>query len=163
MDRLICDLLEYGRLAHVPLPLGAISLEEPLRRVLADLTAEIKVVRANSTALEAILSNLLSNALKFVPAGTKPHLRVRAEETERTVRLSVEDNGIGIDPKYQDRVFRVFERLQNTDQYPGTGIGLAIVQKAAQRLNASVGVESTLGEGSRFWIDLPKGGAEAAS
>jgi PAS domain S-box-containing protein len=174
MDRLICDLLEYGRLAHVPLPLGAINLQEPLRRVLGDLQAEIQakhadievemplpVVWANGSALEAILSNLLSNALKFVRPGAKPRIRVAAKETQETVHLSVEDNGMGIDPKYQDRVFRVFERLHNTDQYPGTGIGLAIVHKAAQRLNATVGLQSTLGQGSTFWVDLPRANPKA--
>jgi PAS domain S-box-containing protein len=169
MDRLICDLLDYGRLAHMPLPLSKVPIEQPLNRVLGDLNSEIEsthakveiakplpAVWANSTALEAILANLVSNALKFVPPQQPPRIRIRTHEEDGIVRLCVEDNGIGIDPKYQDRVFRVFERLHKTDDYPGTGIGLAIVQKAAQRMNATVGVESTLGQGSTFWVDLPK-------
>jgi PAS domain S-box-containing protein len=169
MDRLICDLLEYGQLAHMPLPLGRVPIEQPLHRVLGDLNSEIEskhaqleitkplpAVWANNTALEAILANLLSNALKFVRPKQLPRIRIRTHELDGVVRLCVEDNGIGIDPKYQDRVFRVFERLHKTDDYPGTGIGLAIVQKAAQRMNATVGVESVLGQGSTFWVDLPK-------
>jgi PAS domain S-box-containing protein len=169
MDRLICDLLEYGRLAHMPLPLSKVPIDQPLHRVLGDLNPEIQskhaeveiakplpAVWANTTALEAILSNLVSNALKFVHPEQPPRIRIRTREEDGVVRLCVEDNGIGIEPKYQDRVFRVFERLHKTDDYPGTGIGLAIVQKAAQRMNASVGVESTLGQGSTFWVDLPK-------
>jgi len=176
MDRLISDLLEYGRLAHVPLPLGPVKLDEPLRRAISDLSPEIKakhadiqiesplpVVWANTIALEAILSNLISNAVKFVRPDTKPRVRIWAEDKGDVVRVSVEDNGIGIEPKYQDRVFRVFERLHTTDQYPGTGIGLAIVQKAAQRINASVGLRSTPGQGSTFWVDLPKPPSEPAT
>jgi PAS domain S-box-containing protein len=176
MDRLICDLLDYGRLAHVALPTGPVKLDETLRRVLGDLSADIKakrasmdvqsplpVVWANNTAIEAILSNLISNAVKFVPAGAQPRVHIWAEDKGDTVRLSVEDNGIGIEPKYQDRVFRVFERLHNTEQYPGTGIGLAIVQKAAERINAAVDLRSTVGQGSTFWVDLPKPPSEDAT
>jgi PAS domain S-box-containing protein len=169
MDRLIYDLLEYGRLAHMPLPLSKVPIEQPLRRVLGDLNSEIESkhaqveiakplpeVWANNAALEAILMNLVSNALKFVRPEQSPRIRIRTREQDGVVRLCVEDNGIGIDPKYQDRVFRVFERLHKSDDYPGTGIGLAIVQKAAQRMNAAVGVQSILGQGSIFWVDLPK-------
>lgn len=79
-----------------------------------------------------------------------------ANEKDRTIRLWVEDNGIGIAPKHQKRIFRVFERLHGIESYPGTGIGLAIVQKAADRMGSQVGVESQLGQGSRFWINLRK-------
>jgi PAS domain S-box-containing protein len=173
MDRLICDLLEYGRLAHMPLPLSNVSTEQPVRRVLADFgpeittrEAEVQVpdrwpaVRANTTALETILAHLVSNALKFVQPNQPPRIRIQAHAKDGTVRLSVEDNGIGIDPRYQDRVFRVFERLHKTDEYPGTGIGLAIVHKAAERIDATVGLRSTPGQGSTFWVDLQKPGPD---
>ena len=169
MDRLICDLLEYGRLAHMPLPLSNVSIVQSIKRVLSDFGTEIKtkqaevqvaeqlpLVRANTTALETILAHLVSNALKFVPPNRPPRIRIQAHEEDGIVRLSVEDNGIGIDPRYQDRVFRVFERLHKTDEYPGTGIGLAIVHKAAERIDATVGLRSTVGQGSTFWVDLPK-------
>lgn len=80
-----------------------------------------------------------------------------ALEQDRTIRLWVEDNGIGIAPEHQKRIFRVFERLHGIESYPGTGIGLAIVQKAVDRMGGQVGVESQLGQGSRFWIQLRKG------
>ncbi len=169
MDRLIHDLLEYGRLGHAPLPIAAISAEDSVNHVLADLGGEIEaksaqitverplpVVAANTTALDAIFSNLLSNALKFVPPGVSPRVRVRAEERDGMVRLIVEDKGIGIDPKYIDRVFRVFERLEKPDAYPGTGIGLAIVHKAVERMHGEVGVSSLPGQGTVFWVELPK-------
>jgi PAS domain S-box-containing protein len=169
MDELIRDLLEYGRLCHAVMPLDKVELAAPVKRVLGALQqeinethAEVEVhasaspVLANPMALEAIVSNLVMNSLKFVAPGATPKVQVLAEEYDGMVRLSVQDNGIGIDPKYQDKVFRVFERLHGTEGYPGTGIGLAIVQKAAQRMHAKVGVESTLGKGSTFWVELPK-------
>lgn len=169
MDELICDLLEYGRLCHTNLPLGKVRLAEPVQRVLGALDNEIKAkqadvrveaespaVLANPAALEAILSNFLTNSLKFVAPGAQPKVLIRTHDYDGVVRLSVEDQGIGIDPKYQDRVFRVFERLHGTERYPGTGIGLAIVQKAAQRIHATVGLQSIVGQGSTFWVELPK-------
>jgi signal transduction histidine kinase len=83
-----------------------------------------------------------------------PVVRLRAERRGRAVRLWVIDNGIGIAPDHQERIFKVFERLNNAAEYPGTGIGLALVRKAADRMGGSVGVESEFGHGSRFWIDL---------
>jgi len=77
------------------------------------------------------------------------------------IRLWVEDNGIGIAPEHQKRIFRVFERLHGIESYPGTGIGLAIVKKGADRMGGQVGVESQLGQGSRFWIQLRKHDANA--
>jgi len=72
------------------------------------------------------------------------------------VRLWFEDNGIGISPEYQKRIFNVFERLHGVEAYPGTGIGLAIVRKGIEFLGGRVGVESILSQGSKFWIELPK-------
>ena len=169
MDQLIFDLLEYGRLCHTALPLGRVPLEEPIQRALGALQediaarrAEVRVdsglpaVWANAAALETILTNLLSNSLKFVAPGLRPSVRICSHEHDGVVRLSVEDQGIGIDERYQDRVFRIFERLHGSEQYPGTGIGLAIVQKAAQRIHAKVGLHSAVGRGSTFWVELRK-------
>jgi signal transduction histidine kinase len=102
-----------------------------------------------------VLANLLSNALKFVAPGITPRVRLWAEERPELVRLWVEDNGIGIAPEHHERVFRVFERLNGRD-YSGTGIGLSIVRKGIERMGGRVGLESTPGQGSRFWIELLK-------
>lgn len=87
-------------------------------------------------------------------AGAAPAVRVRAERRAGRVRVWVEDDGIGIAPEHDARIFRVFERLHGSEAYPGTGIGLAIVKKAVERLGGEVGVESAPGQGSRFWNDL---------
>ena len=91
-------------------------------------------------------------------------MQVRAEAAGERVRVSVEDHGIGIAPQHQERVFRAFERLHGIEAFPGTGMGLAIVRKGVERLGGHVGLESTEGRGSRFWVDLPRfgGGMTAA-
>ena len=101
--------------------------------------------------------NLLSNAIKFVAPGIEPRVTVRAEQRSGVVRLWVEDNGIGIASAYYDRIFGAFERLNRMEDYAGTGIGLAIVQRGVERMGGHCGVESVPGEGSRFWIDLSAG------
>jgi len=108
--------------------------------------------------LVQVVSNLLLNAVKFVSPGVKPKVRIGAETRVKWVRLWVEDNGIGIAPEHHDRIFNVFERLHGIETYPGTGIGLAIVRKGIQRLGGQVGLESAPGQGSKFWIELAKGG-----
>jgi signal transduction histidine kinase len=113
--------------------------------------------------LRQILTNLIGNALKFVPPGEPPHIRVFAEPVgidgaarPRRVRLVVEDNGIGIAPEHRDRIFRVFERLHAESEYPGTGIGLAIVRRGSARLGGFSGTEARPDgqRGSRFWVEF---------
>ena len=106
--------------------------------------------------LGQVVGNLVSNAIKFIPKGVAPQVRIRAEDQGEFVRLWVEDNGIGIAPEHQQRIFRIFERLHGVETYPGTGIGLAIVQKGVDRLGGRVGLESAEGAGSKFWIELKK-------
>jgi signal transduction histidine kinase len=100
------------------------------------------------------LENYLSSAVKFVARGVSPKVRVRAERRGSRVRLWVEDNGIGVPPEYRDRIFRLFERLHTVQEYPGTGVGLAIVHRAADRRGGGIGVEGEPGKGRRFWIEL---------
>ena len=101
------------------------------------------------------MSNLLTNAIKFVAPGKLPRVRVWSEKRSGEVRIWVEDDGVGIDPKYHHRLFRMFERIHPDSDYHGTGVGLAVVRKAAERMNGTVGVESDGKHGSRFWIQLP--------
>jgi signal transduction histidine kinase len=97
----------------------------------------------------------MSNAVKFVSPGTRPRVVVSAERQGGVVRLCIADNGIGVPREYQGRLFNMFERLHPHLNYEGTGIGLAIVRKAVERMNGKVGMHSLDGGGSCFWLELP--------
>jgi signal transduction histidine kinase len=169
MDLLIHGLLEYGRLGHEQFPVEAIESGVVLDKVLGLLKGEIArrqaevriqgewpAVVGNEKLFEIVLFSLVSNALKFVAAGNAPEIKIRSEAHENVVRFSVEDNGIGIAPEYLHKVFRIFERLHAKDSYAGTGIGLAIATKAAERMGGRLGAESKLNQGSEFWIELAR-------
>jgi signal transduction histidine kinase len=111
-------------------------------------------VLAHRATLTQVFANLISNALKFTPKGQAPQIRIWAERDDKITRIHVEDKGIGIAPEHQERIFKVFERLHGSEAYPGTGIGLAIVRKGIERMGGHFGVESKVGLGSRFWIEL---------
>lgn len=167
LDALIHDLLAYSRIAQVAIVLDDVSLQSSVdwalqqlrpeiaaKQAVVDVAGPLPKVRGDRTVLDQVLLNLISNALKFVPPGTAPHVRIAAADHQGRVRLEVRDNGIGIPETYHARIFRVFERLQQARDFPGTGVGLAIVATAAERLGGRVGVESTPGQGSTFWIEL---------
>jgi two-component system, chemotaxis family, CheB/CheR fusion protein len=169
MDALINDVLTYSRLLRTEITLVSISLDDLVRHVidvfpqLRENGAEIVIegrlpkVLAHEAGLTQCVSNLLSNAVKFVAPGVTARARVRAEEIEGDVRLWIDDNGIGIDPQNHDRIWNIFTRVVRDRDYTGTGIGLAIVRKSVERMNGTVGLESTPGGGSKFWLRLPKG------
>jgi signal transduction histidine kinase len=169
MDGLILDLLAYSRLTRADLRLGPVPLSAALESARSQLESDIAaknatimtgpalpVLQADRVTLVQILSNLLSNAIKFVAPGVDPTVEVRAEEMDGVVRVWVEDNGIGIDVRHAERVFKMFERLHGMEAYSGTGVGLAIVRKAVERMGGRVGVQSETGSGSRFWFELAK-------
>jgi len=142
LDKLVTEIVEqYPQFQEVP---GAIHVEHPLPRV-----------RGNRALLTQVISNLLGNAVKFVPRDKEPRSIVRAETRDDKIRLWVEDNGIGIASEHREKIFGLFQRLHRPDEYAGTGVGLAIVKKAVERMGGTVGVESEPGHGSRFWIELP--------
>ena len=169
MDRLIQDLLAYGRLAYRSSSPANLDLDRQFKQVLNILANDIRAcnaavqvvqplpkVRADPGILEMILTQLLKNALVFVAPGVEPQIQIRAEHAAPgMVRIFVQDNGLGVAAEHHDRIFRVFERLQPEDVNKSTGIGLAIVRKGAERMGGAAGVESKLGAGSRFWVDLP--------
>lgn len=171
MDRLVQDVLNYSRvmrtdLKFTPVPLGPLvqSIVEtyPLfasDRATVEIRGELPVVLGNEAMLTQVFSNLLGNAVKFVAPGVKPHVRVWAEVAAGRATVFVADNGIGIAPDQQARIFELFQQVDKT--YGGTGIGLAIVKKAVERLNGRLGLTSTAGEGSTFWIELPSAPASA--
>jgi signal transduction histidine kinase len=168
MEELMRDLLNYGLVAHASTTFQKVDLQREFEAIRMDLQPELEAKRgaletkndagevvANPVLLHQVLLNLTSNALKFVPPQTAPQVRLSTERRRNCVRISVEDNGIGIPAKYRDRIFGLFERLDSDNEYPGTGVGLAIVQKAVERMGGKVGVESEPGKGSCFWVELP--------
>ena len=167
MDKLLLDLLTYGRLTHVEVTAVPLSLEGSVAKVLDELHAQIQdrnavvevqgalpTVLGNPALLNHVLINLLDNALKFVAPEKTPRILIQARRREGHVRLSITDNGIGIAPAYQGKIFDLFVRLHKPAAYPGTGIGLAVVKKAMERMMGKVGLESIPGEGSRFWLEF---------
>jgi PAS domain S-box-containing protein len=167
LDRLVDDLLTYSRLSRSELKFVNADLEKAVKSVQTSLALEIThreaaiftgpllPVLAYPPTLHLVITNLISNALKFTKAGERPQIRIWSELREGFIRLWVENNGIGISPENTAKIFGVFERLHPMDKYPGTGIGLAIVHKGVERMGGRVGVESEPGKGSRFWIELP--------
>jgi PAS domain S-box-containing protein len=168
MDLLVHDLLIYSRLGHTALDLERVSLHEAVLDALGQLEEDLKKrgavvdvkeplpdVRAHATTLTQVLANLIGNAAKFVVPDVKPRVKIWAERDGESVTLWVKDNGIGISPENQTRIFRVFERLHGSDEFPGTGLGLAIVRKGVERMGGQIGLESEFGKGSSFSVRLP--------
>ncbi|MBW4450351.1 MAG: response regulator [Spirirestis rafaelensis WJT71-NPBG6] len=167
LDRLIQDLLQYSQISRAKLQLEPVNLSAVIAEALSQLNAELRqtnaqvtvveplpVVWGNHSVLLQVMVNLVLNAIKFIDANLEPQVRIWAETQPKFVRLWVQDNGIGIPPEKHKQIFRVFERLHGEETYPGTGVGLAIVRKAVERMGGKVGVESQVDSGSRFWVNL---------
>ncbi len=172
MEELIQDLLAYSRIGRTQMEIRPVALDaivedavSSLSATIGDAHAAIKIdkplpaVLGNRPIVQQVIANLITNAVKFVKPETTPEIRIYAEPRGAAVRLWVEDNEIGINPEHHQRIFKVFERLHGVESYPGTGIGLAIVRKAIERMGGQTGLESAVGQGSRFWIELPQGAA----
>jgi PAS domain S-box-containing protein len=172
MKQLIEDLLAYSRVGTKSRDFKAVELDKPLARALANLRAAIgdsgatvtsdplPVLPVDEGQLAQVFQNLVGNALKF-RSSAAPRVHVSSLEKGDEWEIAVRDNGIGIEPQYFERIFMVFQRLHNKGDYPGTGIGLAIVKKVVERHGGRVRVQSQPGEGSAFIITLPKQRMEA--
>jgi len=169
MDHLINDLLAYSRLghravAHHPVRLGSLlaQVNTNLAGRIADTGARVTIpddlpeIMGDRTLLNGVFANLLDNALTYHRSGVPLRVEVTCQTEAEEVILRVTDNGIGIPPESQEKIFDLFQRLHDEDEFPGTGIGLAVVKKSVELLGGRVWVESKVGSGSTFAVHLPR-------
>jgi signal transduction histidine kinase len=164
MDQLIQDALIFGQMTpenFVLKPVNILNLVHEVSKIHPDLSeANVEItfdrpmppVLAHESALFQCVSNLLSNAVKFTPGGIKPAVKIYSTFAEGRVRVFFRDNGIGIAAENQNRVFDLFHRVSHSSE--GTGVGLAVVKRAVEKMGGSVGVESELAKGSTFWMEF---------
>lgn len=167
MQKLIEDLLKFSRVSTQGRPFERVDLADVANRVVVDLEAQVEdagarvevgelpVITADPLQMQQLLQNLISNALKFRREGVPPVVRVTAEPDGGNIQLKVADNGIGFESRYAARIFRIFERLHGRTEYPGTGIGLALCRKIADRHGGSIEAQSEPGQGATFIVTLP--------
>jgi PAS domain S-box-containing protein len=166
MNALINDLLEFSRITSRGKPFVSTDMNAVLDEVLKSLSIMIQennatvdvgvlpVVSVDGSQMALVFQNLITNAIKFHDAHT-PIVSIDAAREGNEWVFSVRDNGIGIDPEYHEKIFEIFKRLQSKDQYPGTGIGLAICKRVIDRHNGRIWVESEIGQGSTFYFSIP--------
>lgn len=167
MDHLVRDVLGYAEISGGPAETEPVDLDAVVAHVVSHyphvasarvrVESPLGVVAGQESLLVQVVSNLLDNAVKFVPEGRAPEVEIRSERRpDGVLRVLVQDNGVGVPREHWARIFLPFERLGGTEGRPGTGIGLAIVKKAVERLGGRVGVESEPDRGSVFWFELPE-------
>jgi PAS domain S-box-containing protein len=167
MERLIRDILSYSQASRLNVRLQPVCLNALVADIVRQypeldasrgdfsVSPTLPSVLGHEPSLGQAISNLLNNAVKFIHPGVKPNVEITADRTEGQVKLRIKDNGIGIKPDEQGRLFSMFERIPTQEKYEGNGIGLAIVRKAIERMGGQVGLESDGVHGSTFWILLP--------
>lgn len=169
MNTLIEDLLAYSRMERKELHHTSINLKSLIDNLVNQRTHDIEkcsinlridvpfqTIESDTETLRQVLTNYLDNAIKYSKKDTSGTVTIGGSEDSDYWTLWIKDDGIGFDPKYLDRIFDIFQRLHRVEEYPGTGIGLAIVRKAVERINGRVRANSSLGKGSTFYLDIPK-------
>jgi light-regulated signal transduction histidine kinase (bacteriophytochrome) len=166
MQDLIKDLLAYSRVTSKGKEFKEIKMEETLEQALVNLKVSIEendafithdplpIIYGDSSQMIQLLQNLIGNAIKY-RSEESPQIHISAQKEHKQWLFSVKDNGIGIDPQYADRIFKIFQRLHKRDEFEGTGIGLAIAQKIVHRHGGEIWAESELGKGSTLDFTLP--------
>jgi len=168
MTLLIEDLLRYSRLGLASLEIEPLKLDDVLSAILETRTDELQeggvvvevpddlpAVHGSPALLTQIFDNLLGNALRYHRPGVPPKISIGWSQQEDRVAVTVSDNGIGIPVEFQEKVFDIFQRFHSDEEYPGTGIGFAMVQKAVEMLGGAVSLHSTVDQGSTFTVQLP--------
>ncbi|HKQ36495.1 MAG TPA: HAMP domain-containing sensor histidine kinase [Verrucomicrobiae bacterium] len=167
LDLLVREVLAYTKVAKGEIrlqPVTVATLFDDVLRGYPEFTEKAAItvdqplpsVIAHEGYLTQCISNILGNAIKFVAPGVRPAVHVWAEAADNKVRLKFQDNGIGIAPEHRQRIFQLFGRVHSESAFPGTGIGLAVVKKAVERMGGTVGFESEPERGSCFWLELRK-------
>jgi light-regulated signal transduction histidine kinase (bacteriophytochrome) len=168
MGDLINGLLAFSRVQTRTASLEMVNCEEVLGWALSNLQASIEEARVvvthdplpevmgDATQLMQVFQNLLGNAIKFRNRYTQPRIHISAQVSDEESIFAVNDNGIGIEPEFYERIFEIFQRLHTRDRYPGTGIGLAICHRIVERHGGRIWVESEPGQGSTFYFTLPQ-------
>jgi signal transduction histidine kinase len=169
MGQLIDDLLAYARLGRAGIRRGPVALHDILTPLAEEFAGRVKeiggtleiaddlpTVMGDKTLLTQIFTNLLDNALTYRRADVSVQVTVTHQAEDKAVIVRVSDNGIGIAPEYQEKIFDIFQRLHSQEEYSGAGIGLATVKKSVEMLGGRLWVESEVGKGSAFFVRLPK-------
>ncbi len=169
MSQLIDELLDYSRMERSLIRNEVIQILRLVDSIISQFSSELEtekidviihvpdvVLHADVNGLTIALRNLIGNAIKFSKGKENPRIELNLKENESGWILSVKDNGIGFDMKYHQRIYNIFQRLHRVEDYPGTGIGLAMVSKTMQRMNGKVWAESKPNEGSIFFLEIPK-------
>ncbi|CAN5362926.1 hypothetical protein BH11BAC3_BH11BAC3_06760 [soil metagenome] len=168
MRQIILDLLEYSRIGRVKQPAETVNSNEVVEEIILlsqkkieELGARIifndlPVIRAHRSPMRQLLQNLVMNALKFTRPGVPPIIEITASDNSEQWLFAVKDNGIGMEKDYFDKIFIIFQRLHNREEYEGSGIGLSIAKKIVENMGGNIWVESTVGQGSTFFFTLKK-------
>jgi light-regulated signal transduction histidine kinase (bacteriophytochrome) len=168
MRTLIQDLLTYSRVQGGAAELSRVDLNDIVKGVVADLevrleqsggrikVGDLPALQADPLQMRQVFQNLIGNALKFRKSDVAPVVQISSAVVGDTYEISVKDNGIGFEQQYADKVFGVFQRLHGRSDFEGTGIGLAIVRKVLEKHGGSIRVESSVGQGSQFYLTLPR-------
>ena len=168
MNNLLDALLRYATIGKTDEEFEEVHLQDAVELALINLRVrieetyaniiiqELPTVRSIQSLLIQLFQNFVSNALKFRKPEVDAIVKIYAYEEEEEIIVCVEDNGIGIAPEYQERIFVIFQRLHSRAHYEGTGIGLSICLKIVQRLGGRIWIESAFGQGAKFLVALPK-------
>jgi light-regulated signal transduction histidine kinase (bacteriophytochrome) len=168
MRQIILDLLDFSRVGRTEDDMEEVNfnklMDEMLalfRRRIEDVNASISfedlpTIQTYKTPMRQVFQNLIDNSLKYQAAGVPSVINISCKETKTHYQFAIRDNGIGIDSAYFDKIFIIFQRLHNKDEYSGTGMGLAITKKIIENLGGKIWVESEEGKGSTFYFTLSK-------
>jgi light-regulated signal transduction histidine kinase (bacteriophytochrome) len=169
MERLIDDLLKFARAGRAPLAMSALEMDSLVRGVVSDLAqaypgarieqASLPPAQGDAALVKQVWTNLVSNALKYSSRSAGPRIEIGGSAEGTECSYWVRDNGAGFDMRYAEKLFKVFQRLHGPEEFEGTGVGLAIVQRVVTRHGGRVWAEGKRGEGACFHFTLSKGAA----